>query len=33
MITGILIFLGYSYTIGIVLLFGCGKQKSPDLEQ
>jgi hypothetical protein len=33
MITGILIFLGYSYTIGIVLLFGCGKRKSPDLDQ
>jgi hypothetical protein len=33
MITGILIFLGYSYTVGMILLFGCGKQKSPDLEQ
>jgi hypothetical protein len=32
MITGILIFLGYGYTIGIVLLFGCGKPKSSDLE-
>jgi hypothetical protein len=26
MITGILIFLGYSYTIGIVLLFGVTTQ-------
>jgi hypothetical protein len=33
MITGILIFLGYSYTVGMILLFGCGKPKSPDLDQ
>jgi hypothetical protein len=29
----ILILLGYGYTIGLVLLFGCGKQKSLDLDQ
>jgi hypothetical protein len=29
----ILILLGYGYTIGLVLLFGCGKRKSPDLDQ
>jgi hypothetical protein len=28
MITGILVFLGYSYTIGMILLFGCNKPKS-----
>jgi hypothetical protein len=33
MITGILIFLGYSYTIGMILLFGCGERKSSNLEQ
>jgi hypothetical protein len=32
MITGILIFLGYSYTVGMILLFGCDKQKSSNLE-
>jgi hypothetical protein len=32
MITGILIFLGYGYTIGMILLFGC-QRKSSDLER
>lgn len=33
MTIAILILVSYSYTMGLVLLFGCGKRKSPDLDQ